>query len=110
MPVFDTDCTLAVEHDALDEGPGDHVEVRPVHHRMQVRAGSRGPPALADVAVELRETLLPVTVYVIGAGIAGLFACGEECLEQRIGGRSAFQREWTVVPAVRVVGRGRDAV
>ena len=77
---------------------------------MQVGAGGREPPAVADVAVELRETLLPVTVYVIGAGITGLLGRGEERLEQRVGRRPALERKRTVVPAIGVVGGGGQAV
>ena len=80
------------------------------HHRMQVGAGGRKPAAVADVAVELRETLLPVTVYVIGARVTGLLGRGEERLEQRVGRRTALERKRTVVPAVGVVGRGGQAV
>ena len=77
---------------------------------MQVGAGGRKSAAVADVAIKLRETLLAVTVYVIGARVTGLLGRGEERLEQRVGRRTALEGKGTVVPAVRVVRRGGQAV
>ncbi len=59
------------------------MKVRPAHDGMQVRAGGAEPPAAVDVAVERRETLLPVAVDVVGQGVAGLLHRLEEGPEQR---------------------------
>src|SRR4029077_18620662 len=86
VPIVDADRALALEHDPLDERPGDDIEVLSVHHRMQIGAGRRQAASVPDVAVEFRETFLTVTVYVICARVTGLFAGGEERLEQRVRG------------------------
>ena len=62
---LDADRARALEDDALDERARAHLEVRALHRRMQVRPRRRPAPAVRDVAVELREPLLPVAVHVV---------------------------------------------
>ena len=65
---LDADGARALEHDAVDERAAAHLEVRALHHRMQVRARRAQPAAAVDRAVELREALLPRAVDVVVSG------------------------------------------
>ena len=101
-PVLHADRPLALEEDLGDEGAGGHVEVGPAHHRVQVGPGRAEPAAPVDVPVERGEALLPVPVHVVGDRIPGLLHRGEERLEQRAGGRAAFQHQRAVAAPVLV--------
>ena len=78
-------------------------------HRVQVGAGRGQPAAAVDVAVELREPLLPVAVDVVGQRVAGLLHGLEERAEQRVVGRAALQHQ-RAVAAAPVVGAGEAAL
>ena len=70
-----------------------HRQVGPGHHRPQVGPRRRQPPAVVDVAVERRETLLAEAVHVVGQRVAGLDGRLEERPEQRVAGRAALQHQ-----------------
>ena len=70
--VLDADRARAVEQHPRDQGARPDVEVRPRHHRVQVRARRRQPPPAVDVAVERREALLAVPVDVLGQRVPRL--------------------------------------
>ena len=72
---------------------------------MQVRARRRPAPAVRDVAVELRETLLPVAVHVVRERVARLLHGGEERVEQRPLSRAALEDQRAVSPAPLVGAR-----
>jgi len=108
--VFDPDGSLALEEDPGDERPGLDLEVVATHHRMQVRAGRREATTIVDVSVERGEPLLAVAVHVIGEGVAGLLHGLEERAEQRIGRRTALERERPAMSAVGVAGVGCETV
>ena len=106
----DGDGAPALEHDAGHERPRPDGQVLPATDRLQVRLRGRQPPAVVDVPIERREALLAVAVDVVGQVIARLLAGGEERLEQRVRGRTAFQDQRPVMAAPRIVGGGRQAV
>ena len=64
--VVDADRALALEADPGGHRQGLDGEVRPAADRVQVGAGGGEAAAAVDVAVEPRETLLPVAVDVVG--------------------------------------------
>src|ERR1700704_6529676 len=97
--VLPTGCPGAGEQNTVGEGARADGQVRPPHGGAQISAGGREPAAAADVAVERPEALLPETVDVIGARVAGLFRGGEEGLEQGVVGGTAFQPERAPMPA-----------
>ncbi len=101
-PVLHADRARAVEEDPRDQRPRSDPEVRPAEDRVQVGAGRRQAPALVDVAVEGREALLPVAVYVVGELVPRLLHRLEERIEQRAGSRAALQHERSGVAAVDV--------
>ncbi len=105
----DGDGAPAVEHDLGDERPRPDGQVAPAPDGLQVRLRGAQPAAVVDRPVERREALLAVTVDVLGQLVAGLLAGREERPEQRARRRSALQDERAVMPAPRVVGRGREA-
>ena len=56
--VLDADRAGVVEHHLRDQRVRVHVEIRPRHHGVQVRACGRQPPSAVDVAVERRDVEL----------------------------------------------------
>ena len=98
---LDADRARAVEEDPVHERAAAHLEVRPLHHRVEVRAGRAEAPAAVDVAVEGREALLPVPVDVVGERVARLLHRLEERLEQRVRRRAALEHERAVAAPVR---------
>ena len=105
--VLDAHGPRALEQDLRDERAGLDLEVRPLHHRVQVGARGGEPPAAVDVAVERREALLAVAVDVVGQRVAGLLHRLEEGAEQRVGGRAPLEHERPGVPAEGVVDARR---
>ena len=103
--VLDTRGAVAVEQHPVHQCAGGDREVRSLHHRVQVGAGSTEPTAAVHVAVEPREALLAVAVHVGGARVTGLLRGGEERLDQRVVGRTALEHEGAVT-ATEVVGAG----
>ena len=107
--VLDAGRALALEQDPGDEGAGPDLQVRAVHHRVQVGPRGAQAPAVLDVAVEGGEALLAVPVDVVGQLVAGLLDGLEEGAEQRAGRGPALQDERPGVTAERVVEVRRQA-
>ena len=106
----DGDRAPPLEDDPGHERPRPDGQVLPATDRLEVRLRGRQPPAVVDVAIERRETLLAVAVDVVGQVVARLLAGREEGLEQRVRGRTTFQDQRPVMAAPRIVGRGGQAV
>ena len=104
------DGPAAVEHDAGHERPRPDLEVGAVADRPEVRLRRRPAPAVADVAVERRDTLLAVAVDVGRRRVAGLLGGREPGPEQGARRGSALEGERAAVAAPRVVRRRRGAV
>ncbi len=105
----DADGARPLEDDALDERVAAHLEVRPRHRRMEVRARRAQAAAAVDRPVELREALLPVAVHVVGERIARLLHRVEERVEERRRRRSALEHERPLA-AAPLVGAGEAAL
>ena len=108
--VLDPDRTPSLEENARHRRQRLHVQVRPVHHRVEVGPRWREPPPTVNVAVERGEALLAVPVDVVGQVLTGLLHRFEKRDKQRTRCRSAFENERPVVAVERIVGRRGETV
>ena len=97
--VVDSRRARAGEPDARGEGEGVDVQVRAVHHGMEVCPCRRQPSTPVNRAVERAEALLAIAVDVVGSRVARLDGGVEEGAEEGILGRAAFEDEGPLAAA-----------
>ena len=97
------DGPLALEHDPRDELMAADLKVRSLLHGVQIRTGGAPSPAVVDVAVKRRESLLAVPVHIVGQRIPGFLDRLEKRLEQRACRRTPLEDQRPVSTA-KVVG------
>src|ERR1700746_1334242 len=93
---LDADRPRSLEDDAVDEGPGAHLEVRAAQGGVEVGASCALPPAAVEGAIERGKALLAVAVDVGGQLIARLLCRLEERREEGRGRRPAFEHDRSV--------------
>ena len=81
-------------------GPADDGEIGAVFDRVQVGPGGTQTATAIDIAVEGAETLLPLTVDIIGQRITGLLHRLEKGFKQGILAGTGLQGQRTVDPVV----------
>ncbi len=97
--VLDADGAGPLEAHLLDVRQRDDVQVRTVHHRVQVGARGAQSTTAEHVLVERGEALLAVAVDIVAAAEPGLHARFQPGLEQRRRRRAPLQRQRPVAAA-----------